>query len=110
VKVTAAGLCACGAILSAAPVAGAADASAVPAHLLAWSPWSPGDPGPFHPAEPDPTLDGPAAMYAGTIPTSARINAKSIYPLSGGGAIEIDHLTGPVNPKYLRAPYKNEAD
>ena len=48
-------------------------------------------------------------MYAGTIPASARINAKSIYPLTGG-AIEIDHLTGPVNPKYLRAPRKDEAD
>lgn len=79
-------------------------------HQLGYVPWSPGDSEPFHPAEPDPTLDGPAALYAGTVPTSAWINTSSIYPLTSGGAIEIDHLTGPVNPKYLRAPHADEVD
>jgi hypothetical protein len=98
VKVTAAGLCACGAVLSAAQSAGAAPTTVVPAHHLGYVPWYPNDSEPFHPAEPNPTLDGPAVSYAGTIPVSARINISSIHPLTSGGAVEIDHLTGPVIP------------
>lgn len=98
VKVTAAGLCTCGAVLSAAPSAGAAPTTVVPAHHLGYVPWYPSDSEPFHPAEPDPTLDGSAVQYAGTIPVSARINTVSTFALESGGAIEIDHLTGPVIP------------
>jgi len=110
VKVTAAGLCACGAILTAAPSAGAAPTTVVPAHHLGYVPWYPSDSEPFHPAEPDPTLDGSAAGYMGTVPVSARINTVSTFTLDNGGAIGIDHLTGPVNPKYLRAPRPGRAD
>jgi hypothetical protein len=98
VKVTAAGLCTCGAILSAAPSASAAPTTVVPAHHLGYAPWYPSDSEPFHPAEPDLTPDGPAVQYAGTIPASARINTVSTFVLDNGGAIEIDHLAGPVIP------------
>jgi hypothetical protein len=104
VKVTAAGLCACGAILTASPSAGAAPTTVAPAHHLGYVPWYPSDSESFHPAEPDPTLDGSATEYIGTVPVSARINTVSIFALDYGGAIEIDHLTGPVNLKYIRAP------
>ena len=70
----------------------------VPAHHLGYVPWYRSDSEPFHPAEPDPTLDGPAVQYAGTIPVSARINTVSTFAPESGGAIEIDHLTGPVIP------------
>ena len=53
VKVTAAGLCTCGAVLSAAPSAGAAPTTVVPAHHLGYVPWYPSGSEPFHPAEPD---------------------------------------------------------
>ena len=75
----------------------------LPAHLVRYVPWS-SDSEPPHPAEPEQTFDGPMVNYVGTIPASARINTTSTFTLSSGGAIEIDHLSGPVIPKYLRAP------
>ena len=74
------------------------------------SPGLQSDSEPFHPAEPDPTLDGPTVDYGGTVSVSSWIDARSRYPLLSGGAIEIDHLTGPVNPKYPRVPRKDGTD
>jgi hypothetical protein len=109
VKLTVAGLCACGAVIAAAPSAGAAP-TFVPAHHLGYASWYPSDSEPFHPAEPEQTLDGLATGYLGTLPVSPRINTVGTFALDSGGAIEIDHLSGPVNPKYLRAPRPGRMD
>lgn len=103
-KVAAAGLCTCGVVLAVAPSAGAAPTTYLPAHQVKYVPWYPGDSEPPHPDGPEQTLDGPTVEYAGTVPVSHRIDTSSTFALNSGGAIEIDHLSGPVTPKHLRAP------
>jgi len=65
---------------------------------VVYRPWSPGDSEPFHPAEPDPTFDGPVAAYVGTIPTSHLV----IDPYQWRPSRRL--YNGPRDPKYLRAP------
>ena len=89
-KVTAAGLCTCGAILSAAPSAGAAPTTVVPAHHLGYVPWYPSDSEPFHPAEPDPTLTA-VTVPPGPNGTKIRIN---VFP---PGAVSPAHRTQSVD-------------
>jgi hypothetical protein len=92
VKVTAVGLCTCGAVLSAAPSAGAAPSTSGPAHHLWYVPDTGGDSEPFHPAEPDQTFDGPAAIYSATVATSRPVRLLRYGSGSGsrrynGGAV-----------------------
>lgn len=97
-KVAAAGLCAvCAAIVATPAVSIGAPLPSAPPSLVKWVAWSPGDSEPFHPAEPDPTLDGPEYSIMGTMPTFYR-------------AIDTYHhwrpsrrlYNGPRDPKYIR--------
>lgn len=66
----AAGLCAACAVIVATPaVSIAAPPPYAPTFQFVYRPWSPADSEPFHPAEPDPTLDGPEFPVMGTVPT-----------------------------------------
>lgn len=73
-KVAVAGLCATCAVIVATPAIAVAAPlpSALPSQVK-WVAWSPGDSEPFHPAEPDPIMDGPAMTYVGTVPTTHRM-------------------------------------
>jgi hypothetical protein len=64
------GLCTACAVAVATPAVSIASPSPIaPTTHVVYRPWSPGDSEPFHPAEPGPTLDGPAFPVMGTIPT-----------------------------------------
>ena len=82
-EVTVAGLCTCGAIIAASPAVGVVDAAPrMPGHHLWYAPKAAGDSEPFHPAEPEQTFDGPAAIYSATVATSR----PASLPRYGGGA------------------------
>jgi hypothetical protein len=71
VKAATFGVCTCGAIITATPAIAITPAQVpIAAHYPSYQPWYSGDSKPFEPAEPDPTFDGLAVTYMGTVPTS----------------------------------------
>jgi hypothetical protein len=90
VKVTAVGLCTCGAVLAASPSAGAADQSLyIPGHHLKFTPLA-SDSEPNHPTEPNQTLDGPSALYSGTASTTQLMR----HVVRLGGPASTIHIAG----------------
>lgn len=68
-KVAVAGLCTACAVAVATPAVSIASPPLFVPISQVYRPWSPGDSEPFHPAEPDPTFDGPEYSVMGTMPT-----------------------------------------
>jgi hypothetical protein len=88
----ASGVCACGAIITATPAIAITPAPVViPAQYPGYQAWSPGNSKPFDPAEPDPTFDGPAALYSATASTTHFVR----HVVSSGGAAPTAYLAGP---------------
>jgi hypothetical protein len=105
VKPAVSGVCACGAIITATPAIAITSAQApISVHYPSYQGWSQGDSDPFEAAEPDPTFDGPAAAYAGTIPTSHIAVGSYRWQPSRR------FYDGPRDPKYLRAPSPANGD
>jgi hypothetical protein len=95
-KVAAAGLCAvCAAIVATPAVSIAAPLPSAPPSLVKRVAWSPGDSEPFHPAEPDPTFDGPEYSVMGTMPTFHLV----VDPYQWRPSRRL--YNGPRDPKYI---------
>ena len=78
--------------MAAAPSASATPLALGQVHSPAYVALAAGDLEPPHPAEPVQTLDGTAAPYMGTIPTTRNVE---IMPESYGGAASTTQVAGP---------------
>ncbi len=90
VTVTAASLCTCGAFV----VVGPAPPAFVPLHELKLTAVDASDSESPHPAEPDPTFDGPAALYSTTASTTQLIR----HVVRNSGAASTTYIVGPLAP------------